>query len=87
MALNPSKHPPPSKKKRNYTQKTGPEWQCRVCRENYEAAIPYCMQCYQALYYYCYINAELFVEKDLAYLPLYYLTPSQLHDSDSEDGQ
>lgn len=93
MSLPNKKHPAPSllpsKKKRSYARKPEPEWQCRVCRESYEAAIPYCLQCYHALYYYCYVNAELFVEKDLAYLPLYYLTPEQntQSDSDSEDGR
>jgi hypothetical protein len=71
------------RKKRTYMEKEAPEWQCRVCRETYESSVPYCLSCYHGLYYYCYVNAELFVQKDLAYLDIYYQT-APLEDPETE---
>jgi hypothetical protein len=60
------------------------EWQCRVCREVYQQSVPYCLSCYQGLYYYCYVNAELFVEKDLAYLDIYYQESPPVSEGEEE---
>lgn len=72
-----------SRKKRVYMEKECPDWQCQVCKETYESTIFYCLSCYQGLYYYCYVNAELFVEKDLAYLGIYYQTSPQETETES----
>lgn len=71
-------------RRRNYREKNKEMWSCKVCKEQYETSTPYCLSCYQGLYYYCYVNAELFVQKDLAYLELYYDSPVE---SDEEEEQ
>src|SRR5690348_14590480 len=73
-----------TKKQRNYTEKECSDWQCRVCREMYQPTVPYCFSCYQGLYYYCYVNAELFVEKDLTYLDIYYEEAQPVSESEEE---
>lgn len=72
----------PAVRRRNYREKTRQVWNCKVCKEEYETSTAYCLSCYQGLYYYCYVNAELFVQKDLAYLELYYDSPVE---SDEEE--
>ena len=48
------------------------EWVCGVCEQRYTEAQDYCRTCYQELYYYCYINNQLFVAQDESYLDIYY---------------
>jgi len=53
-------------------------WICRVCSATCLVTDPYCnvflilgLQCYQSLYYYVYVNAFFFVEKDEGIHKLY----------------
>ena len=50
----------------------GGEWVCGVCEQQYGHGQDYCRTCYQELYYYCYVNNQLFVAKDDSYLDIYY---------------
>lgn len=47
------------------------EWTCQVCASLNSNANVYCQNCLQTLYYYNYVNAHLFVEKDESYLQFY----------------
>ena len=51
------------------------EWKCGVCHESYDRSQNYCVGCLQSLYYYCYINNQMFVTNDDSYLQLYYTQP------------
>lgn len=55
---------PVSYNKVRYQEKLNEEWQCGVCSEKYDRSHNYCNNCLQSLYYYCYINNQLFVQKD-----------------------
>lgn len=55
-----------------YREKVVAGWQCQVCSQKYQQGEDYCLSCFQNLYYYCYINNQLFVTKDDAYLEIYY---------------
>jgi hypothetical protein len=70
-----------SNTKVRYQEKLNPEWQCGVCSEKYDRSQNYCLNCLQSLYYYCYVNNQLFVEKDDSYLQLYY--SNQIDDASS----
>ena len=58
-----------------YQEKAAPDWQCSVCSEKHDGAQNYCTGCMQSLYYYCYINNQMFVTSDDSYLDLYYTRP------------
>lgn len=81
-----------------YQEKVTEKWTCQICNSLHEAHEVYCMDCYQELYYYCYINNTFFVAKDEAYLSMYHpaeekeaedakstCSVSTLGDSDGED--
>lgn len=51
-----------------YQEKVNIEWNCKVCNQKYDQTQPYCLSCVQSLYYYCYINNQMFVTKDDSYL-------------------
>lgn len=55
-----------------YQEKPNVEWQCQVCAQKYDQSQQYCMACVQSLYYYCYVNNQMFVTKDDSYLEIYY---------------
>jgi len=50
--------------KRRYQEKPSTQWQCQVCSQKYDHSQQYCMTCIQSLYYYCYVNNQMFVTKD-----------------------
>jgi hypothetical protein len=73
-----------------YQEKTAQNWQCSVCGQMREASEDYCLTCAQSLYYYCYINNQMFVAKDDSYLDFYYIRPheeSDYSDVDADEGQ
>lgn len=55
-----------------YQEKVIPQWQCGVCSQLYDRSQDYCLSCLNSLYYYCYVNNQMFVTKDDSYLQLYY---------------
>lgn len=59
-----------------YQEKLVLEWQCGICHEKYDRTQNYCLSCMQSLYYYCYINNQMFVTNDDSYLDLYYTKPA-----------
>jgi hypothetical protein len=63
-----------------YQEKPAGEWKCGVCDRKYDQNQTYCESCYQELFYYCYINNQLFVTKDDSYLEIYF---HQQHIDDS----
>lgn len=58
-------------------QEKAMNWQCGVCGEVYDQSQDFCLGCTQSLYYYCYINNQMFVTKDDSYLEYYYHIPNQ----------
>jgi len=60
-----------------YQEKPRTEWQCQVCSQKYDQSQQYCMTCIQSLYYYCYVNNQMFVTKDDSYLEIYYQKPTE----------
>lgn len=63
----------PSAQRLKYKEKVeSGEWVCGVCEQRYGEGQEYCRTCYQELYYYCYVNNQLFVAKDDSYLDIYY---------------
>lgn len=60
---------------------TRQNWKCNSCGEFYFEETPYCLPCYQELYYFSYINNQFFVIKDDSYLELYANPNNQHHDS------
>jgi len=55
-----------------YQEKPNAQWLCQVCNQKYDQSQQYCMTCVQSLYYYCYVNNQMFVTKDDSYLEIYY---------------
>lgn len=51
-----------------YREKPLSEWKCGVCEQIYNETQTYCESCYQSLYYFSYINNQMFVAKDHSYL-------------------
>lgn len=47
------------------------EWTCQICASLNSIRDVYCQNCLQTLYYYNYVNAHLFVQKDESYLQFY----------------
>lgn len=47
-------------------------WRCRVCHNSYNRNEAFCLSCFQDLYYYCYVNNNIFVTKDNSYLEIYF---------------
>lgn len=70
-----------------YQEKPASEWQCGVCEQKYPHTQSFCLSCYQSLYYFSYINNQLFVAKDDSYLETYFLqaAPSNTHYEDASD--
>jgi hypothetical protein len=68
-----------------YQEKRCREWRCGVCEQQYPESQSYCLACYQSLYYFSYINNQLFVAKDDSYLQTYFhldaATPNDQEDS------
>lgn len=55
-----------------YQEKPNAEWHCQVCNQKYDQSQQFCLSCVQSLYYYCYVNNQMFVTKDDSYLEIYY---------------
>jgi hypothetical protein len=55
-----------------YQEKQQGAWRCAVCEQVYDQNSQYCLSCYQSLYYFSYINNQLFVTKDDSYLETYF---------------
>ena len=55
-----------------YQEKQQGAWRCSVCETIYDHNSQYCLSCYQSLYYFSYINNQLFVAKDDSYLETYF---------------
>jgi hypothetical protein len=55
-----------------YQEKVVGAWRCSVCEQVYDQNSQYCLACYQSLYYFSYINNQLFVTKDDSYLETYF---------------
>jgi hypothetical protein len=70
-----------------YQEKVVSEWQCGVCSQAYDQTQTYCLNCMQSLYYYCYINNQMFVTNDDSYLDLYYVRPLEELSSCSENSE
>lgn len=70
-----------------YQEKMVTEWQCAVCNEKYDRTHNYCLSCLQSLYYYCYINNQMFVTHDDSYLGMYYTMPAEDLSSCSEGSE
>ncbi len=60
-----------------YREKGIREWRCRVCEQRYNESQTYCESCYQSLYYFSYINNQMFVAKDESYLEMYFSQHSE----------
>ena len=59
-------------KRVRYQEKQHGAWRCSVCEQVYDQNSQYCLSCYQSLYYFSYINNQLFVTKDDSYLETYF---------------
>jgi len=68
-----------------YQEKQVDAWKCGVCEQIYSSSQNFCLSCYQSLYYFSYINNQLFVTKDDSYLQLYYQDNSIPIANDYED--
>jgi hypothetical protein len=63
---------PEVQNKVRYQEKPLGEWKCGVCERAYSNNETFCESCYQELFYYYYINNQLFVTKDDSYLEIYF---------------
>jgi hypothetical protein len=70
-----------------YQEKAVSEWRCGVCEQKYPHTQSFCLSCYQSLYYFSYINNQLFVAKDDSYLQTYFhqAAPSHNQHDDASD--
>jgi hypothetical protein len=62
-----------------YQEKVPSEWRCGVCEERHPESESFCLACYQSLYYFSYINNQLFVARDDSYLETYFHQQSPPH--------
>lgn len=47
-------------------------WVCGICSSFNSNQDRYCLQCYQSLYYYFYIDMHMFVERDYSFYQNFY---------------